>query len=218
MKKPPFQPFLAAFPPHRPIPVDAVGLAAEVRSALGVQAPPQLVEFWGEVGCGPFGGGELYFFGQGGPADLREGLVAWNNRPFWRELFPPPKEGGPVFFAETCFGDQLGFRHAEGGRCVPVLLSVATVELFRMAEGFDRLFEEVLVERFAVTDPEHLEAARRGAGPLPEGQWYCPVVSPLFGGSASPTNFMVMSPAAFMAATVAEWKALHGLSRAEGER
>ena len=61
-------------------------------------------------------------------------------------------------------------------------IGAATVELFRMAPEFGPLFSEVLTERDAVRDPEHLAAARQGVGPLPPGQWYCPIVSPMIGG------------------------------------
>src|SRR5262249_25295401 len=92
--------------------------------------------------------------------------------------------------------------------CVPVLLCLATVELFLMAPEFGRLFPEVLIARDTVIDPEHLAAARQGVGSLPPGHWYCPIVAPLVGGSARPSNFMAMTPGAFAAATVEEWRAL----------
>jgi len=99
-----------------------------------------------------------------------------------------------VFFGENCFGDQIGFRYTAEGICLPMLLALATVELYRMAPDFDRLFPEVMTERYAMTDPEHLAAARQGVPTLPPGHWYCPILSPLVGGSAEPHNFMAMTP------------------------
>jgi len=53
-----------------------------------------------------------------------------------------------------------------------MLLALATVELYRMAPDFDRLFPEVMTERYAMTDPEHLAAARQGVPTLPTpGHW-----------------------------------------------
>jgi hypothetical protein len=187
--------------------VDADALASDVRAALGVAVPADLVAFWRDVGSGSFADGELYFFGQEETA-THESLVSWNRQPFWRDLLPVPNEGGPVFFATTCFGDQLGFRYKPDGKCLPVLFSLATVESYILAPEFGRLFQEVLTDRYAVTDPEHLLAARQGVGELPAGKWYCPIVSPLVGGSASAGNFMAMTPKAFAATTIAEWLAL----------
>jgi hypothetical protein len=202
-----FDRFLAAFPPHRLRPVDAGSLVAEVRAAFGVDVPPDLAAFWGEVGSGPFADGELYVFGRDAD-EARESIADWNRQAFWRDVLPAPSGGGPLFFAETCFGDQLGFRYRQDGTCIPVLFALATVELFVMASDFGRLFPEVLTDRFAVLDPEHLAAARQGVGPLSAGQWYCPIVSPLVGGSARPHNFTAMTPKAVAVATVAEWQAL----------
>ncbi len=209
-----FDRFLAAFPPLRQRTVDADALAADVRAAFGIDAPPDLVAFWREVGCGSFADGELYFFGRDADA-TRESLADWNRQAFWRDVLTAPRSGGPVFFAETCFGDQLGFRYRPDGACVPVLFALATVELYLMAPEFGRLFPEVLTERDAVTDPEHLAAAKQGAGLLPLGQWYSPIVSPLVGGSAKPHNFMAMTPKAFAVATIAEWQALASAPEAE---
>lgn len=209
-----FDRFLAAFPPSRLQTVDAVGLPLDIRSAFGVEVPQELVAFWREVGCGSFADGELYFFGRDGD-DSRESLSEWNRQPFWRDVFPAPSDGGPVFFAETCFGDQIGFRYRSDGACVPALFALSTIELFRLAPEFGTLFTEVLTERDAVTDPQHLAAAKQGAGSLLPGQWYCPIVSPMVGGSAAPHNFMAMSPKAFVVATIAEWQALGGGQDAE---
>jgi len=204
-----FDGFLAAFPPQHRRPVAAAALAADVRAAFGIDCPPDLVAFWQEVGCGSFAEGELYFFGRDAD-ETRESLADWNRQPFWREVLPPPQEGGPVYFAETCFGDQLGFRYRPDGACIAVLFTLATVELFVVAPEFGRLFPEVLTDRFAVTDPEQLAAAKQGVGVLAPGQWYCPIVSPLVGGSAQPHNYTAMTPKTFAAVAIAEWQALRG--------
>jgi hypothetical protein len=201
-----FGPFLAAFPPLDRQPVDATLLAADVQGAFGVPAPADLVAFWREVGCGAFAGGELVFFGREGDPPPGS-LVGWNREPFWRDLLPIPTDGGPVFFAEDCFGSQLGFRYTPEGVCLPVILTLGTVTLYKLAPEFARLFEEVLIERAAITDPEHLAAAREGVGDLPPGHWYCPIVSPLVGGSARAGNFTAMTRRAFAATTIAEWRA-----------
>jgi hypothetical protein len=207
MPEGPFLRFLTAFPPVCQQPVEADFLAEEGQEAFGVPVPSDLVAFWREVGCGTFADGELFFFGRDAIAG-RESLVAWNRQPFWKEVMRAPSEGGPVFFAETCFGDQIGFRYSSDGACLPVLLALATVELYRMAPDFGQLFPEVLTERYAITDPEHLAAAREGVGALPPGHWYCPIVSALVGGSAKPSNFMAMTPTVFASVTIAEWQAL----------
>jgi hypothetical protein len=199
--------FLDAFPPLDRQPIDADALATGVQAAFGVRVPPDLVAFWQEVGCGSFADGELFFFGPENTA-TRESLVSWNRQPFWRDVMVAPPEGGPVFFAENRFGDQVGFRYKPDGTCLPVVFALATVELYIMAPEFGRLFPEVLTERYAITDPEHLSAARQGVGVLPAGQWYCPIVSPLVGGSARPGNFTAMTPKVFAAVAIAEWQAL----------
>jgi hypothetical protein len=205
-----FVQFLAAFPPLDCRPIEADALAADVRATFGVSVPADLVAFWREIGCGSFADGELFFFGRD-DSESRESIVGWNRQPFWRDVMAAPTEGGPLFFAESCFGDQLGFRYKPDGTCLPVLFALATVELYIMAPEFGKLFPEVLTERYAVTDPEHLTAAREGVGGLHPGHWYCPIVSPLFGGSAKPSNFMAMTPKTFATVTIAEWQTLNRL-------
>jgi hypothetical protein len=199
----PFAKFLAAFPRHRTLSVDADALRAEVLAVFGVKPPSQLVEFWRLIGCGAFADGEFYLFGTGERGEWRDSLVAWNNKPFWRDWFAPPNKRGPLFFAETCFGYQLGF-HYEKRRCVPTLFAISTMETYILADDFGKLFDQVLTERFAVIEPDHLNAARQGAGQLPKGKWYCPALSPLLGGSGAPGNWLVMSPSAYVKCAFAE--------------
>src|SRR5689334_7922037 len=104
MQKTRFDRFLSAFPPLTQRTVDADALAADVRVKFEVDVPADLVAFWREIGCGTFADGEMYFFGRDADS-ARESLVEWNDQSFWQDLNVVPRKGGPVFFAETCFGD-----------------------------------------------------------------------------------------------------------------
>jgi hypothetical protein len=151
-----FSEFLSAFPRgdlHRA--VDAQALARQIESAFEVEAPAELVRWWEEVGSGYFANRELYIFSE--EKNGRDSLVEWNSNDFWRVLFPPPVDGGPIFFAENCFGNQLGFRY-DGGRAIGYLLDADTFEAYRVSEDLHDLFTQVLTERYAFTNPDLLKA------------------------------------------------------------
>jgi hypothetical protein len=107
----------------------------------------------------------------------------------WRAVYPPASSGGPIFFAETCFGDQIGWRNSEGVD-TPVLFTPDTFETFVLAKSMSELFDRVLADPFAVVDPDRWGQVRAIHGELRPGNHYAPVVSPMVGGSDRPGNFM----------------------------
>jgi len=198
-----FGPFLASYPPEIDVkPCDAHAFANAISMEFGVRVPDHLVALWGEVGVGRFRAGALTFLG---PED--DGLVAWNREPFWRRIYPPPGNGGPLFVGETCFGDQIGFR-VDSGRTIFVLFLPDTFESFVLTDDPERLFDGVLADPEGLIDAAHLRAVRRAVGPLPPGHHYAPVLSPLLGGSRDPDNYMSLDRRAHLVAATAEWEAL----------
>lgn len=209
-----FAAFQRAFPPAAS---DRQSLtapaAADVVARFGVAFPPELIEFWNVVGPGYYGDNELYFFGANDAAHdaasqtNRRNLIAWNELPLWRKILPPPCEGGPLFFAETCFGEQLGFRY-DAGRCLAVLLILDTMESFLLAQDLTELFEVTLTHRFAVTDPDRYQAVRARLGRLPPNKHYAPIDFPLLGGTGDAENFRIEDPTVHLATTVAVYEAI----------
>jgi len=162
------------------------------------------------VGSGYLAERELYIFSD---RELlgRDSLIGWNSLDFWPKIFPPTKEGGPLFFAETCFGMQLGFKWDNG---VPIgyLLDVDTLEAFRVADSLGELFSHVLTDRYAFTDPTLLKAVREKLGVLPEGMHYAPIVSPLGGGRLAVENYHLETPNVHLRTSIATWEAIKRLS------
>ena len=85
-------------------------VSSTVEASIGVKVATALSAFWMVAGTGYFGDRRLYF------QTLPEGpkpnpgsrdIESWNGDSSWRLLFPEPSRGGPVFFGETCFGDQI---------------------------------------------------------------------------------------------------------------
>lgn len=204
---PRFAAFCSAFPPANAGDEGRTSqLSGEVASELGVSIPPILEAFWREVGCGYFGRNSILFFGS--RSHGTRSLVAWNLETFWRRVFPSARLGGPVFFGETAFGEQLGFRW-EGPRAVPILFLVDTFESFVLAADVEALFVDVLTEPGALFDVDLLTTVEARLGPLPPGFHYAPVVSPLVGGSASPTNFLIDDPVVHFETAIATAEAIH---------
>lgn len=206
-----FERVLAAFRPdeniYRTGIADAASLAQSIQERFLVDVPSVLVEFWSQVGGGYFADRELFVFCDDAATSSRDSLIAWNSMDYWSRVFPTPQEGGPIFFAETCFGMQLGFRWDNG---VPIgyLLDVDTLEAFRVADDCDDLFMNVLTDRYAFTDPELLKGVRGKLGPLPEGRHYAPIVSPLAGGPLEPENYHLETPNVHLRTSVAAWEAV----------
>lgn len=175
---------------------------------LDVRVPDALASFWRVLGSGYFGRRELYWFGDAGGD--RESLIEWNKKDFWRGVNPPPRGGGALFFAETCFGEQLGFRWIDA-RCEAVLFIVDTFETFIVCRRFDDLFERVLVDRGAVDDPELTDALIAQLDVVPRGSHYAPIVSPLLGGSRQLGNFHVETANIHFRTAIATWKAAQQL-------
>lgn len=114
-----------AFPPEskEKNAIDAVALVRFVETEFGVRVPREVKDFWEVIGSGT-GDRVIYVFGDDNSEQPRDSFQTWNKKDFWSLVYPPPKEGGPVFFAET-FGDQLGFRW-NGADLVYVLFCVLT--------------------------------------------------------------------------------------------
>ncbi|MFJ2990798.1 SMI1/KNR4 family protein [Collimonas sp. NPDC087041] len=191
-----FESFFKAFPREgeHSAPIDAASLADRVQAELGCPVPEELKKFWEVSGSGYFGDRVLYFFGEAGKDSPRDSLLDWNKKDFWRSVYPSPKDGGPIFFAETCFGDQLGFRREKGGKLIYVLFSVDTFDAFSVARGEGRLFSEVLNNQYALLDEPRYDAVRSALGLLPAGMHYAPILSPMLGGSGSADNFGTETP------------------------
>ncbi len=199
-----FTRFGYVFPPSDIAPLDPEALSRSVATTFGVPVPQALTAFWAHFGAGYFGAQELYFFGVG---DSDDALIPWNRAPFWPSVYPAPHEGGPLFFAETCFGAQLGFRY-EREFCFIVLFVPDTFEAFRVAHSPEELFQSVLLDPGALEDPNHLRSVRARHGLLPRGFHYAPVVSPLVGGSDAPDNFMPLPRRVHLVTAIAEHEAL----------
>jgi hypothetical protein len=207
-----FEAFKNAFASPKPFGMtaeEALRSATDVSRELRVDIPAELQEFWVRVGTGYFGWRELYFFGH--DAGERDSLIAWNRKDFWRGINPAPSEGGAVFFAETCFGEQLGFRYLDG-RCQVVLFLIDTFETFIIANDFGSLFESVLVERGAVDDPALTDALLKRLGAVYPGMHYAPIVSPLLGGSSHPDNFHTETANVHFRTAIATWQEVQSLA------
>ncbi len=208
-----FERFSNVFPrePATHKPVD-VRLLLQFIDDLQVNVPQELVEFWEIQGSGYFGARDLYFFGDGRESQPRDSFQVWNAKDFWVDVYPRPADGGPVFFAETCFGDQLGFRW-EKGACIYTLFSVDTFDAFVVAASGRELFEQVLVDRSALVDPDRLKAVERSLGPLTPGMHYAPLVSPMLGGDGSADNFAFETPNVHFRTAIETYKAIQRAKR-----
>lgn len=136
--------------------------------------------FWQQAGAGYFGQRILYFFSDNEYGAVRDSLVAWNKKDFWREIYPPAVQGGPIFFAETCFGDQIGFRLVEG-KYIYILFCIDTFDAFVIAQSAKELFELLAQDSFALVDEARYHSVSQRLGCLQAGMHYAPLVSPLIG-------------------------------------
>lgn len=204
-----FERFLSAFPvAGANAPVNADRLAGIAESDLGVSIPNELKEFWSQVGSGYFGDKILYFFGDGMSQQPRDSFIDWNKRDFWQGVYPPAKDGGPIFFAETCFGDQVGFRF-EGGRHIYIMFCVDTFDAFVVANSAIELFESVLAGKYALFDEVRFEAVYNKLGGLQSGMHYAPIVSPLLGGGGEADNFCFETPSVHFRTAIASFRAVN---------
>ena len=166
----------------------------EIEGELECKIPQEVKDFWRSVGSGYFGDRVLYFFGNRSEGAPRDSLIEWNRKDFWRNVYPPAREGGPIFFAETCFGDQLGFRWDKNGALVYVLFSVDTFDAFAVAQGEGQLFNEILTNRYALLDEMRYDAVRAQLGVQEIGMHYAPLISPMLGGKGTADNFCLETP------------------------
>lgn len=204
--------FADTFPPVSDtiVPVDSRALAHRVSSEFRISLPPELVEFYRHHGAGYYGRNEICLLGLQPLMGGRDDLIAWNKSSFWAEIFPQPVDGGPLFFAETCFGDQIGFRW-EGGQAIPLIFAVDTFESFVIGDTLKDALET------ALADPDLIDQARLTSisarlGPLPFGQHFTPIVSPMVGGSDAPDNFDIISPRIHLHTALATFRARKGFS------
>lgn len=190
-----FSLFLNACPPMAGHVWDVVPerLEFEIQQSFRVAVPETLLRFWNASGFGFFGEGQLFFFGREELACPLDPLLEWNKKAFWSGVRPLPSVGGPVFFAETCFGEQFGFRW-KGSSCEVVLFVVDTFETFRVADDISTLFSSVLIEPDAIIDAERLAAVTKRLGKLPLGSHFAPILSPQMGGSGDASNFSIQTP------------------------
>lgn len=178
--------------------IDADELAMNLSMVLGIETPSPLVDFWREIGGGYFGNRRLHVFG--------DAVLEWNTLPYWRRIFPPAKTGGPVFFAETCFGLQIGFRW-KGDAAVGCLFDIDTMTPYPV----DGDLEQILEREFC--DPELLESVSARLGPLPKGMHYAPIVTPLVGGRLDADNYKLETPGVHLRTTFATWESLQQLRK-----
>lgn len=163
------------------------------RQEFNVEFPADLAEALKHVGAGYFGKRDIYIFYEDGNPMPRDSFVEWNLKDFWRSIFPLPSDGGPIFFAETCFGDQLGFR-MEKGQILYVLFLVDTFEMLVIAKSADEFFGNLMTERYALVDRDRLIAVEKKLGELKTGMHFAPIVSPLLGGKGNVENFCMETP------------------------
>ena len=204
-KDPSFKSFLAAYPPvpDETRPIDGLSMAEVVEGRFGIAVPETLQLFWLRVGAGTFGHGELYIFGDAKAGLPGPEIVEWNAAPWWRSIYPEPDRGGPFFFGQTPFGDQLGFRW-ENRVALPELFMPDTMEVFVLGRDLEELLDESLSTPGALCDLERLYRATQQCGIVPPGQHLVPDVSPLQGGTDD--SFHVESPQAHMERALAEWR------------
>lgn len=204
-----FSSFLLKNPPagHNDL-LNAIQLSLLIQTEFGIKPPDELVSFWQQVGAGYFGQRILYFFTDSEHEAVRDSLVTWNKKDFWREIYPPAIQGGPIFFAETCFGDQIGFRLVEGQH-IYILFCIDTFEAFVIAQSAQALFELLAQDRFALVDEARYNAVSQRLGGLQAGMHYAPLVSPLIGGGKDATGFAIETPNVHFRTALATWQALN---------
>jgi hypothetical protein len=210
-----FRSFLAAYPPvaGQTHAMDGVSLAESIEERFGVAVPGALQLFWLRVGAGVFGGGEIYIFGDAACGLAGPEVLEWNSAQWWRSVYSAPKEGGPFFFGQTPFGDQLGFRW-QGSVALPELFMPDTMEVFLLGRDLDELLGELLVAPGALCDSERLARAAKQCGPLPPGQHYAPDVSPLRGGTDE--SFHVTPADVHLKTAISGWEAVQARNRSAG--
>lgn len=188
---------------HRPVNGDELAIA--IQSRFGIAVPTVLVDFWTECGVGYFGEHDLYFFGNP-PEDMpRDSIIEWNSKDFWSQLFPPPAEGGPFFFGETCFGRQIGFV-LEDQRYKGYLFDVDTMKSYHIADPLDLVFTDVLPAKFPIFNKELYAHFISEGHPVESGMHYAPIVSLLVGGAFEPANYHQEAPNVHLRTTIATWE------------
>jgi len=206
-----FNRFLSAFPHDDDFQrIDAEKLSQKIQEQFDVATPIELLSFWQEVGAGYFADRELFVFPDI-PGPPRGSFLEWNSIDCWQLLFPSPADGGPIFFAETCFGVQVGFRWVDG-EPTGYLLDIDSWEAFRLGDRFKDVFEDVLTDRYALTDRDLLRGVRETLPQLASGMHYAPFVSPLVGGRRAPDNYHLETANVHLRTSIATWEAIQRIS------
>ena len=209
-----FNIFLKSFPKSEKhnYPVN-IELAKEcITDYFKIVVPDSLLEFWDRVGSGYFGANDLYFFGDGSVQMPRESIFEWNNRKFWHSIYPKPKDGGPFFFAETCFGDQIGFRY-ENDKIIILLFVIDIFESFVLSHDFDHFFSGVLNDKYALVEPSLLNSVNKKFGHVTDGMHYSPIISPMIGGNLDSDNFTMETPSIHFAQAIEIYKTTKELKK-----
>jgi hypothetical protein len=200
-----FRSFLAAYPPVAGMTrqLDGVSLAEAIEERFGIDVPGALQFFWLRVGAGAFGDNELYIFGDDTAGLPGPTILEWNSVAPWRPLYPEPSDGGPFYFAQTPFGDQLGFRWQKNV-AVPELFVPESVESFVLAADLDELLCDLLVTPGALCESDGLAQARGQLGSIPPDQHYVADPSP----NGKPAGTFHVEPAeAHLTGAISRWRA-----------
>jgi len=203
-----FEKFIAAFPivEEGHCTVDAQKLVKEIKKVFDIDIPQSLQNFWQELGAGYFGKHDLYFFGDGRKSMERDSLIEWNKKDFWHEIYPPQNKGGPLFFAENSFGEQIGFRY-ERSKFITIIFIVDSFESFVLSDEIEDLFDKVLIDRYSLVEKERLDGVNKRLGILKKGMHYAPILSPLLGGTGNPENYHFETPNVHFRTSIATYYA-----------
>lgn len=182
-------------------------LVNNIKIEFSVSIPEALILFWKEFGSGYFADKILYVFGDSNQQP-RDSFITWNTKDFWQKIYPSVKDGGPLFFAETCFGDQIGFRQEEG-EVIFILFCVDTFESYIISKNSDEFFSEILSDKYCLLDEGLYKAVFKKLGEIEIGMHYAPIVSPLFGGKGDVENFAFETPNVHFRSAVANYIALN---------
>lgn len=187
--------------------IDTQVLMDDIKVEFGVSIPEALILFWKEFGSGYFADKILYVFGDNSQQP-RDSFIKWNKKDFWKSIYPSAKDGGPLFFAETCFGDQIGFRQ-EDGEFVFILFCVDTFDAYIISKNSEEFFSELLSDKYSLLDEERYKTVFKKLGELEMGMHYAPIVSPLFGGKGDAENFAFETPNVHFRSAVANFISLN---------
>jgi hypothetical protein len=176
---------------------------SEICDIFEVQIQEDIISGLSKLEAGYSGGHELLVFG--GEESSRP-LIDWNQRILGLGIYPLPKDGGPVFLAESAIGIQFGFR-IEKGAVVFLMFDPNTFESYVIAESVEEFIYQIHEESFVTMDGA-LTALLKENGPLKMGYHLAPFVSPLIGGSLDISNWGLAPAFAHIESSHAEFKSV----------